>query len=193
MVANVGSCCQLGVCFTSPVPCLHAQCNDIYFPRSSRQGHVDGAYFGTTFPHLFFMTFSALVPPPPTMVYVPRVFGFKVYKEDRPEPVSSGRQLALVCMHAEADRRRRATDAAGADDDKDDADLAGGAAATGVGVGAGAGAFGGDVDDAAAAVAATKVSDRKESDPGDDGGDDDAPAGGDGEAGDGEVSAKVPE
>lgn len=33
---------------------------DIYFPRSKYQGNIDGAYFGTTFPHLFLMTYGAL-------------------------------------------------------------------------------------------------------------------------------------
>lgn len=37
-------------------------CRDIYNPRSSRSAAIDGAYFGTTFPHLFFITFPELVP-----------------------------------------------------------------------------------------------------------------------------------
>ena len=41
------------------------RCNDIYFPKSSRHSSVDGAFFGTSFPHLFFMTFPVLRPPPP--------------------------------------------------------------------------------------------------------------------------------
>lgn len=40
---------------------------------------VDGAYFGTTFPHLFFMTYKSLVPDPPEKAFVPRVFGFRVH------------------------------------------------------------------------------------------------------------------
>lgn len=40
---------------------------------------VDGAYFGTTFPHLFFMTYKGLVPDPPEKTFVPRVFGFRVH------------------------------------------------------------------------------------------------------------------
>lgn len=41
---------------------------DIYYPRSQRQANVDGAYFGTTFCHLFLQTYWDLVrasPPPP--------------------------------------------------------------------------------------------------------------------------------
>lgn len=55
------------------------RCNDLYFPKSSRQGNIDGAYFGTTFPHLFFMTFPNLIPQASLQVYTPRVFGFKVH------------------------------------------------------------------------------------------------------------------
>mmetsp|Transcript_23503 Transcript_23503/g.73553 ORF Transcript_23503/g.73553 Transcript_23503/m.73553 type:complete len:212 (+) Transcript_23503:600-1235(+) len=37
-------------------------CQDIFTPRSSRSASIDGAYFGTTFPHLFLMTFPELAP-----------------------------------------------------------------------------------------------------------------------------------
>lgn len=67
------------------------KCNQVYHPppirSSSRQGNasgVDGAAFGTTFPHLFLMTFSNLVPDPAeSSTYVPRVFGFRVHKSAR--------------------------------------------------------------------------------------------------------------
>jgi len=52
---------------------------------------VDGAALGTTFPHLFLMTFSNLVPDPlpPNSAYVPRVFGFRVHMSARQRMVSS--------------------------------------------------------------------------------------------------------
>ncbi|GMF19681.1 unnamed protein product [Phytophthora fragariaefolia] len=55
------------------------KCRDIFFPKSQRAGQIDGAYFGATFPHMFLMTHSHLVVPPPTQTYVPRVFGYKVH------------------------------------------------------------------------------------------------------------------
>jgi casein kinase II subunit beta len=55
------------------------RCNDVYYPKSRRHGKIDGAYFGTTFPHLFLLTFPQLVPPQPTDSYAPRVFGFRLY------------------------------------------------------------------------------------------------------------------
>ena len=63
---------------TSTVKTYCPKCCDIYYTRNKYQGNIDGAYFGTTFPHLFLMTFSYLKPPKPTQVYTPRIFGFKV-------------------------------------------------------------------------------------------------------------------
>jgi hypothetical protein len=40
---------------------------------------VDGAYFGTTFPHLMLMTYPSYRPPKSVEKYVPRVFGFKLH------------------------------------------------------------------------------------------------------------------
>jgi hypothetical protein len=41
---------------------------------------IDGAYFGTTFPHVFLMTHSNLVPSSnTTKVYTPRIYGYKIH------------------------------------------------------------------------------------------------------------------
>lgn len=56
------------------------KCEDIYSPRSRFQDNLDGAYFGSTFPHLFLMTYGHLKPQKASQNYVPRVFGFKVHK-----------------------------------------------------------------------------------------------------------------
>lgn len=56
------------------------RCEDVYYPRSKYQGNIDGAYFGTTFPHLFLMTYGQLKPTKASQSYVPRVFGFKLHK-----------------------------------------------------------------------------------------------------------------
>lgn len=63
---------------SSTVKIFCPKCEDIYFPRSRLQCNVDGAYFGTTFPHLFLLTYLHLKPPKPTQHYVPRIFGFRV-------------------------------------------------------------------------------------------------------------------
>jgi casein kinase II subunit beta len=69
-------------------------CLDIYTPPQSRFSGVDGqhprvrlivgAYFGTTFPHLFFSTYPELLPSPGPQprygmrIYTPKIYGFKV-------------------------------------------------------------------------------------------------------------------
>ena len=100
-VLPVGLRDEIGV-ETAKVFC--PKCKNVYQPPSSRSssrgggghhssfisggngggggGAVDGAAFGTTFPHLFLMTFNNLVPDPhpPDSAYVPRVFGFRVHR-----------------------------------------------------------------------------------------------------------------
>ena len=67
----------------SAVKLFCPRCEDVYYPRSGTHGNVDGAYFGTTFPHLFLMTFPSLRPDRKKVKevaesYVPKVFGFKI-------------------------------------------------------------------------------------------------------------------
>lgn len=56
--------------------CCH--CQDVYNPKSSAHSAIDGAFFGTTFPHLFFQTYAHLRPTPSSQTYTPRIFGFKI-------------------------------------------------------------------------------------------------------------------
>lgn len=53
-------------------------CREVYFPRSARLECLDGAYFGTSFAHLFLMTYSHLAPANTPTPFVPRIYGFKV-------------------------------------------------------------------------------------------------------------------
>jgi casein kinase II subunit beta len=59
------------------------RCQDIFYPKFSKHSEIDGAYFGTTFPHLFLQVYPELIPPPPKYTYVPRVFGFKIHPSSR--------------------------------------------------------------------------------------------------------------
>jgi len=56
---------------------------------------LDGAYFGTTFPHLFLIQFPELWPPKPVKVeaYVPRVFGFRVRLPDRGSAIEDDEEM----------------------------------------------------------------------------------------------------
>lgn len=105
----VGSKDEIGA-DTVKIFCPKCQC--VYHPppvRARSNGHlssgvgvsggVDGASFGTTFPHLFLMTFSNLVPDPlpQDSAYIPRVFGFRVHQSAREQnstnPTSSPTQI----------------------------------------------------------------------------------------------------
>lgn len=65
-----------------------ARCGDVYNPRSKRHLSIDGAYWGTTFAHLFRQNFpnlfgSSSTFPPSTgsdsvCKYVPKIFGYKI-------------------------------------------------------------------------------------------------------------------
>lgn len=55
------------------------RCHETYHPRSSKHANLDGAYFGTTYAHLFLLTHPELVVLQPTEKYVPRIFGFRIH------------------------------------------------------------------------------------------------------------------
>lgn len=67
-------------------PLIRSRSNHGPVNHSSGNGAIDGAAFGTTFPHLFLMTFNNLVPDAlsPETSYTPRVFGFRVHHIARP-------------------------------------------------------------------------------------------------------------
>lgn len=54
------------------------RCKELYIPKSSKLENIDGAYFGTSFPHLFFLTYPHLRPASEPRTYIPRIFGFKM-------------------------------------------------------------------------------------------------------------------
>ncbi|KAJ3133529.1 casein kinase 2 regulatory subunit [Physocladia obscura] len=74
--ADFGACPREG-CGGAPVlPCGRSdqpsvdtvkmfcvRCCDLYHPREARFQNIDGAFFGTTFPHLFYNTYPQLIPP----------------------------------------------------------------------------------------------------------------------------------
>jgi len=60
------------------VYCPH--CQEIFFPRSSRLECLDGAFFGTSFAHLFCLTYQHLMPALKPTPFVPRFYGFKIHK-----------------------------------------------------------------------------------------------------------------
>eukprot|EP01017_Pseudomicrothorax_dubius_P012327 TRINITY_DN149_c0_g1_i1.p1 TRINITY_DN149_c0_g1~~TRINITY_DN149_c0_g1_i1.p1 ORF type:complete len:257 (+),score=70.55 TRINITY_DN149_c0_g1_i1:91-861(+) len=64
---------------TSRVKVFCPKCEEVYIPKK-KCPDVDGAYFGCSFPQMLLQTYTDLYPTPSNVTYVPRVFGFKVFK-----------------------------------------------------------------------------------------------------------------
>ena len=46
---------------------------------------IDGAFFGTTFPHLLMQVYPELIPRAAKSTFIPRIFGFKIHHTSRAE------------------------------------------------------------------------------------------------------------
>ncbi|KAJ3128995.1 casein kinase 2 regulatory subunit [Nowakowskiella sp. JEL0407] len=69
-----------------PVKLYCPKCEDIYIPPYKRHASIDGAYFGTSFPHLLLQVYPDILPNKDMQRYVPKIFGFKIHssaKEQR--------------------------------------------------------------------------------------------------------------
>ncbi|KAJ2610540.1 casein kinase 2 regulatory subunit [Coemansia sp. RSA 1365] len=69
-------------------------CLDIYSPPSSRYQKIDGAYFGTTFPHMFFQAFPSLIPEQAPSLYTPKIYGFAINERSK-----NGPRMKWLRMH----------------------------------------------------------------------------------------------
>lgn len=57
------------------------RCMDVYNPATGSEGmNIDGAYFGTGFPHMVFMTRPEYRPSRPKGRHVSKLYGFRVHK-----------------------------------------------------------------------------------------------------------------
>mmetsp|Transcript_60811 Transcript_60811/g.69500 ORF Transcript_60811/g.69500 Transcript_60811/m.69500 type:complete len:252 (+) Transcript_60811:49-804(+) len=65
---------------TSRVKVFCPKCEDVYIPKQ-KYADVDGAYFGCSFPHILLQTYPDLIPAMLTSQYIPRIYGFRIYKK----------------------------------------------------------------------------------------------------------------
>lgn len=67
----------------SSVKLFCPRCQDVYYPRSARYKALDGAFWGTSFPHLLLLQMQekGFAPSYPQRSYVPRIYGFPLYKK----------------------------------------------------------------------------------------------------------------
>ena len=56
------------------------KCEDVYIPKK-KCSDVDGAYFGCSFPHILLQTYPDMHPKEVPVVFVPRIYGFKLYSK----------------------------------------------------------------------------------------------------------------
>lgn len=57
-------------------------CCDIYNVTDPDLKKVDGAYFGSSWIHMFLMKYPQVIPRDPPRVYVPKIYGFRICHED---------------------------------------------------------------------------------------------------------------
>lgn len=77
----------------STVKLYCARCEDIYNPKSARHQYIDGAYFGTSFPGMFFQVHPHLIPKRTTARFVPKIFGFKVHQNSKLARWQDGKRI----------------------------------------------------------------------------------------------------
>lgn len=56
------------------------RCQDVFYPKGTKCS-LDGAYFGTTFAHLFLLSHSEVLPKKAPQAYSPRIYGFKINRD----------------------------------------------------------------------------------------------------------------
>eukprot|EP00392_Amoebophrya_sp_AT5.2_P014098 g14236.t1 len=89
------------------------RCKEVFHPKSSKLEVIDGAFFGTSFCHLFFLIYPHLKPSSEPRNYIPRIFGFKVAAHVR---TSLRVQAAKKAMRdKDATKEKKAQDKAAAD------------------------------------------------------------------------------
>jgi casein kinase II subunit beta len=58
--------------------CFCPRCEEVYVPKA-KQVNIDGAAFGSSFPHVFLTHYPMVVILPPKIYnYEPKIFGFKI-------------------------------------------------------------------------------------------------------------------
>jgi len=94
-------------------------CGELYFPKYTRHASIDGAYFGTTFPHLLVLQNPGLVQKRPATPHIPKIFGFRIHSSSqisqqraakKAEEEALARQASVVVPEmgiAEREKRER--------------------------------------------------------------------------------------
>jgi len=68
------------------------KCDEIYRPKTQHHENIDGAFFGTTFAHLFFLIFPELKSSKSKDYYIAKVFGFKLHSSWHSKSIEAARK-----------------------------------------------------------------------------------------------------
>ena len=74
------------------------KCHEVYIPRM-KFIDIDGAYFGSSFPHIFLEAYPELRPTVQPVDFVPKIYGFKIYKK-KAQNYARAIGRYLVCIKA---------------------------------------------------------------------------------------------
>ncbi|CAD8204278.1 unnamed protein product [Paramecium octaurelia] len=86
---------------TSRVKVFCPRCEEVYIPKK-KCPDVDGAYFGCSFPSIFLMNFIQEIQiPVNNQTYVPRVFGFRIYKKKGSRYQDTQQKVAEITHYSE--------------------------------------------------------------------------------------------
>lgn len=88
-------------------------CDDMYTCEKNKNMNVDGAFFGRTFSHLFFLTFPHLKVVKPRKMYEPTVFGYKLHGEaykrslDAKNKEEKGKREQKLTLHSKRREKKK--------------------------------------------------------------------------------------
>eukprot|EP01002_Notosolenus_urceolatus_P005270 NODE_2402_length_1127_cov_19.135436_g1997_i0.p1 GENE.NODE_2402_length_1127_cov_19.135436_g1997_i0~~NODE_2402_length_1127_cov_19.135436_g1997_i0.p1 ORF type:complete len:252 (+),score=45.97 NODE_2402_length_1127_cov_19.135436_g1997_i0:210-965(+) len=84
---------QSDVLHESSVKLYCPKCKDLYKPKSSLHASLDGAFWGTTFSHMYLLCFPEMSPPASKTSYTPTIYGFKIAGPELIEQVNEKERL----------------------------------------------------------------------------------------------------
>ncbi|KAJ1020252.1 hypothetical protein NDA18_005851 [Ustilago nuda] len=84
--------------FQKAVKLFCPRCEDIYSPKSSRHGTIDGAFFGSTFPHMLFIVYPHLLPCKSPSSQSPFLLSATQHRSDRTQEHADVDDSILSCL-----------------------------------------------------------------------------------------------